>query len=74
MKNEIKSILENNGYNVISEGITTISKKSKIINRTNKSQKLSDEIIKIVGDLELINGNTNDYSIDYTIIVGQDIT
>lgn len=71
---EIKSILENNGYNVISEGITTISKKSKIINRTNKSQKLSDEIIKIVGDLELINGNTNDYSIDYTIIVGQDIT
>ena len=71
---DIKTALVNAGYNVISEGNTTITKKSKLINRTDKPENLSQEINKLIGDLEIKEGNTNDYSIDYTIIVGQDIT
>ena len=63
---------EENGYNIIEGGKTSINKSSKIINRTRKSDKFSNQIDKIVKGADIKIENSNDYKIDYTIIIGQD--
>ena len=70
---EIKNRLSQSGYNVVKEGVTTITKESKLINRTNKSEKLSNQLNEVLGDFNIKTGKANDYSIDYTIIIGQDM-
>ena len=60
-------------YNIKEEKLTTITKKSKLINRTNKSDEFSNELIDILKNVELKSGQPNDYAIDYTIIIGQDM-
>ena len=70
---DIKNKLINSGYNIKEEKLTTITKKSKLINRTNKSDEFSNELIDILKNVELKSGQPNDYAIDYTIIIGQDM-
>ena len=70
---DIKNKLINKGYNIVDIKSTTITKKSKLINRTDKPEEFSEEISDMLDDIELRKGQPNDYSIDYTIIVGQDM-
>lgn len=70
---DIKNKLTNNGYNIVEEKVTTISKKSKLINRTDKPEEFSNDLLNILKKAELKEGQSNDYSIDYTIIIGQDM-
>lgn len=67
-----KKRLENNGYNIEEIGITTISKTTKIINRTDKKQETVDELINVLGYGDEAKGK-DILSCDFTIIVGEDM-
>ncbi len=64
--------LENKGYNIVETGRTNINKNTKIISRTGKSEKFSSDISKILKGADIKIGSSNDYKIDYTIVIGQD--
>ena len=66
--------LKNIGYTNISEGKTNITTKTKLINRTGKSKSIYSDVKELISNTEQIYGKSNGYEIDYTIIVGNDIS
>lgn len=64
--------LEQKGYNVEQTGQTTISKTTKIINRTEKKDDVVDELINTLGYGDISAGEDN-FSYDFTIILGRDM-
>lgn len=66
--------LKENGYTNISEGKTNITTQTKVINRTGKSKTILEDVKSLFEGAEEIYGNSNGYDIDYTIIIGNDIS
>ena len=64
--------LEDKGYNVVDTATTTISSKTRAINRTNKNVACTDELIDCLGYGEDSVGKILS-SYDYTVIVGEDM-
>lgn len=64
--------LKDKGYNIKNTELTTVTKTTKVINRTNKNIETIDELIDTLGYGEETKGKINpDY--DITIIIGQDM-
>ena len=64
--------LKTKGYNVVDTATTTISSKTRTINRTNKNVTCTDELIDCLGYGESSEGKMLS-SYDYTVIVGEDM-
>ncbi len=71
IKETIKK-LEEKGYNVVEEGITTITNSTKVINRTEKKPEVVDELISTLGSGTEVTGN-DEGNYDFTIIIGRDL-
>lgn len=68
-----KKRLKNKGYTIKETGSTTISKTTKVINRTEKKEEVVDELIDTLGYGTTSAGkNSSEY--DITVIVGQDMS
>lgn len=67
-----KKRLSTKGYNIKETGTTTISKTTKVINRTEKKEEVVDELIDALGYGTTSTGkDSSEY--DITVIVGQDM-
>ncbi len=67
-----KKRLSSKGYSIKETGSTTISKTTKVINRTEKKEEVVDELIDTLGYGTTSTGkNSSEY--DITVIVGQDM-
>ena len=63
--------LNNIGYKVEDAGLTTVTKTTKVIKRTEKNEKIINDLMSAVGQGNLEIGK--DYAkCDFTIVVGQD--
>lgn len=67
-----KKRLVNKGYNIEETGTTTVSKTTKVINRTDKKEEVIDELINTLGYGNTSSGKTSS-RYDITVIVGQDM-
>lgn len=70
--NNLKNLLEESGYTVVSTGKTTSTEKTAIINRTNQEDSVSEALKNTVGVGVLSNSNSNKSEVDFTIIIGAD--
>lgn len=70
--NNLKNLLEENGYTVVSTGSTSLTETTTIINRTNQESQVSQELKDIIGVGLVSNASTNNSKIDFTIIIGSD--
>ena len=57
--NNVKTLLEENGYTVVSTGNTSLTDKTMIINRTNKEAIVAQKLKDIVGVGIIANSTTN---------------
>lgn len=69
---DTKKRLEEKGYNIEQTGITTETKTTKIINRTEKKTDVVDELIDTLGYGSEIDGKDSS-KYDFTVIIGQDM-
>ncbi|MBE5805700.1 MAG: LytR family transcriptional regulator [Clostridiales bacterium] len=68
----LKNLLEENGYTVASTGHTTLTQKTTIINRTNQTSEVSNKLKDTVGVGIVSNSNVKNSEVDFTIIIGAD--
>lgn len=68
---KVIELLKENGYNVTKTGTTNSTKKTSIINRTDKSVSTTQQIKKIIG-VGVTSKKSSNNKVDYTIIIGQD--
>ena len=68
----LKNILKENGYTVVSTGETSATPKTTIINRTGQSDEVCNALKDIIGVGLMSNTNSNDKEKDFTIIIGSD--
>lgn len=64
--------LKKSGYTVSKTGTTTTISKTSIINQTNKSSTISNDIKNILGVGNISTSNSNNMETDYKIIIGKD--
>lgn len=57
--NNLETLLEENGYTVVSTGNTSLTDKTMIINRTSQDAVIANEIKDVVGVGIVANSNTN---------------
>ena len=67
----IRTKLRKAGYDVIMSGTTESTEKTSIINRTNHSKDISNDIKDTIGAGTIKTGSDNS-NVDYTIIIGND--
>ena len=70
--NNLKSLLEESGYTVVSTGNTTKTEKTAIINRTNQENSVCESLKNTVGVGIMSNSGTSKNGVDFTIIIGSD--
>lgn len=70
--NNLKSLLEESGYTVVSTGNTTRTEKTAIINRTNQDSSVCDSLKDTVGVGMISNSGSSKNGVDFTIIIGSD--
>lgn len=70
--NNLKNLLEESGYTVVSTGKTTKTEKTAIINRTNQENSVSENLKNTIGIGVISNSNNSKNGIDFTIIIGND--
>lgn len=70
--NNLKSLLEESGYKVVSTGNTTLTEKTAIINRTNQDNSVSETLKNTIGIGLISSSTTNKNGVDFTIIIGSD--
>ena len=70
--NNLKSLLEESGYTVVSTGNTTRTERTAIINRTNQDSSVCDSLKDTVGVGMISNSGSSKNGIDFTIIIGSD--
>lgn len=68
----LKNLLEENGYTVALTGHTTLTQKTTIINRTNQTSEVSNKLKDTVGVGIVSNSNVKNSEVDFTIIIGAD--
>ena len=68
----LKMLLKESGYTVVSTGKTTATQTTTIINRTNKSEEVANELKETVGVGIVSNSNNKNSEVDFTIIIGGD--
>ncbi len=68
--NKIKA-LKNKGYNIVEQGTTTVTKTTKVINRTEKKQDVIDELVQTLGCGTSLTGK-DEGTYDFTVIIGKD--
>lgn len=70
--NNLKSLLEESGYTVVSTGNTTRTERTAIINRTNQDSSVCDSLKDTVGVGMISNSGSSKNGVDFTIIIGSD--
>lgn len=70
--NNLKNLLEESGYKVVSTGKTTETEKTTIINRTNNDESIANALKDTVGVGIISNSNSSKSDVDFTIIIGSD--
>lgn len=70
--NNMKNILEENGYTVVSTANTSATEKTTIINRTGQAEEIANEIKETIGVGLMSNSVSEKKNIDFTIIIGAD--
>lgn len=70
--NNLKSLLEESGYTVVSTGNTTRTERTAIINRTNQDSSMCDSLKDTVGVGMISNSGSSKNGVDFTIIIGSD--
>lgn len=70
--NNLKSLLEESGYTVVSTGNTTRTEKTAIINRKNQDSSVCDSLKDTVGVGMISNSGSSKNGVDFTIIIGSD--
>lgn len=70
--NNLKNLLKESGYTVVSTGKTTKTEKTAIINRTNQENSVSENLKNTIGIGAISNSNNSKNGIDFTIIIGND--
>ena len=68
----VKSILKEQGYNIVKTGITSNTSKTTIINRTSKSSTVTDEIKKNLNGVGIVSSGSDNSNVDLTIVIGND--
>lgn len=68
----LKSLLKENGYTVENTGKTTATKTTTIINRSEQTSDVSEELQKIIGVGTVSNATSSANDVDFTIIIGSD--
>lgn len=70
--NNLKSLLEESGYTVVSTGNTTRTERTAIINRANQDSSVCDSLKDTVGVGMISNSGSSKNGVDFTIIIGSD--
>lgn len=71
--NNLETLLQESGYTIVSAGSTSATKSTMIINRTNQTEQISNELKNVVGVGLIANSTNNEESdVDFTIIIGDD--
>ncbi len=70
--NEVAEKLKKAGYTVSKTGTTTVTSKTTIINKTNKSSEISNDIKTILGTGIISTSSSGNSETDYKIIIGKD--
>ena len=69
----VKNILKESGYTIVSTGTTTPTKNTTIINRTNKDSDVANKLKEIIGVGMVANSSSsNNTTSDFTVIIGDD--
>lgn len=68
---EVKNKLIRMGYSITKTGITTDTSKTIIVNRTNKSEMVENDLKEALGASN-VNSGANNSNVDFTIIIGKD--
>lgn len=68
---DVKKQLIKQGYNVIKTGTTSITSNTVIINRTNQSTIVEEDLKQIL-NVKNVNKSSNNSKVDFTIIIGKD--
>lgn len=68
----LKTILKEQGYNIVKTGVTSSTSKTTIINRTSKSSTITDEIKKKLNGVGIVSSGSDNSNVDLTIIIGND--
>ena len=69
---KLKSLLKESGYTIASTGNTTATGTTAIINRTNQSSDISNDLKELIGVGVVSTSNPSSSGVDYTIIIGAD--
>ena len=69
---KLESLLKQNGYTIASTGKATETKKTVIVNRTEQSDSVADELKNLVGVGVVSNSSPSKSGVDFTIIIGED--
>lgn len=69
---KLESLLKQNGYTIASTGKATETKKTVIVNRTEQSDSVADELKNLVGVGIVSNSSPSKSGVDFTIIIGED--
>ena len=67
----VRTKLRKAGYDVLNSGTTASTNKTTIINRTNHSKEITNDIKDTLGMGTIRSGSDNS-NVDYTIIIGND--
>ncbi len=67
----LKTILQNAGFKVSKTGTTSATSKTTIVNRTGKSDEISEKLKNTVG-AGVVSTGSNNSGVDFTIVIGSD--
>lgn len=69
---KVTNLLKESGYNITTTSTTTNTSKTVIINRTNQSEEISNDLKNILELGNITTGEEDNKDIDFTIIIGKD--
>jgi LCP family protein required for cell wall assembly len=68
----LKNLLKESGYTVVTTGTTTETKTTAIVNRTNQSSETCSALKELIGVGVVSTSNPSSNGVDFTIIIGSD--